>query len=105
MLVGELMTKWFGVELTLKGVGNCLKRWGFSWQKPLRRAYEQDPKAIEAWLKTAYPAITKKAKHAGGIVLWADQTGLRADHVSGRTWARPDTPRWCAPPARGSACR
>jgi transposase len=40
--VGQLMTKWFGVELTLKGVGHYLKRWGFSRQKPLRRACEQE---------------------------------------------------------------
>jgi transposase len=71
-----------------RGRGQLPQALGVSWQKPLRRAYEQDPKAIEAWLKTAYPAITTKAQHAGGIVLWADQTGLRADHVTGRTWGR-----------------
>jgi transposase len=87
-LVGQLMRKRFGVELTVKGVGKYPKRWGFSWQKPLRRAYEQDPEAIRAWRTTTYPAIAKQARREDGIVLWADQMGLRADHVSGRTWGK-----------------
>ena len=90
-LIGELMRRRFGVALTPKGVGKYLHRWGFSWQKPLTRAYEQDPAAVQAWLQQTYPAIARQARKEKAVVLWADQTGLRADHVTGRTWGRVGT--------------
>ena len=87
-LVGDLMQQWFGVTLTPKGVGKYLKRWGLSWQKPVTRAYEQDPEKIRIWLRETYPAIVKQARKEHAAILWADQTGLRADHVTGRTWGK-----------------
>ena len=41
-------------------MGHCLQRWGFTVQKPLKRAYEQRPEAISAWLKCEYPKIKKR---------------------------------------------
>jgi len=34
---------------------------GFTPQKPLRRAYEQDPQAVQRWLEHDYPAIHRQA--------------------------------------------
>jgi len=87
-LIGELMRRWFGVTLTPKGVGKYLQRWGFSWQKPVARAYEQDPEQIRIWLEETYPALARRARQERAVILWADQTGLRADHVTGRTWGK-----------------
>ena len=39
-----------------------LKRWGFSPQKPKKKAYEQNSKAVQKWLKEEYPKIMKLAK-------------------------------------------
>jgi len=41
--------------------GNYLKRWGFTPQKPIRRAYEQRPEAARKWLDEEYPAIAERA--------------------------------------------
>lgn len=41
-------------------VGKLLHRWGFSWQKPEKRAREQSPEKIEAWLEAELPALEKK---------------------------------------------
>jgi hypothetical protein len=56
--------------LSIRAVGNYLKRWGFTPQKPIKRAYEQQPEAVKAWLHEQYPAIEARAKADGGEVHW-----------------------------------
>ncbi|MFB7465163.1 IS630 family transposase [Streptomyces sp. NPDC056224] len=84
--VGALIAKLYRVRLTEPGVGKYLKRWGLSFQRPDKRAVEQDPEAVRAWLEETWPAIRAKAKAEGGVVLFADQVGIRSDQVTGRTW-------------------
>lgn len=76
-----------GVQLTEQGVGLYLRRWGFTPQKPIRRAYEQQPAAVRRWLDEQYPAIEQRAKAEGAEIQWADETGLRSDDVRGRSFA------------------
>ena len=76
-----------GVHLTLQGVGPYLRRWGFTPQKPIQRAYEQQPAAVRHWLDEQYPAIEQRAKADGAEIHWADETGLRSDDVRGRSYA------------------
>jgi transposase len=66
--VGQLIKQRYGVSLSRWTVGRYLKRWGLTPQKPLRRAYEQDPKAVKRWLKLEYPAIVKLAKAEGAKI-------------------------------------
>src|SRR5215210_5230584 len=87
--VGELVRRRFGVRLALRTMGTYLARWGFTAQKPLRRAYEQDPAAVRRWLRRDYPAIAARAKAEGGAIFWGDETGLRSDDVRGRGYAPP----------------
>ncbi|AQW49575.1 hypothetical protein SHXM_03038 [Streptomyces hygroscopicus] len=85
-LVGELIAKLYRVRLTEVGVGKYLKRWGLSFQRPDKRAVEQDPEAVWRWHEKIWPAIRAKAKRDGGEILFADQVGIRSDQVTGRTW-------------------
>jgi hypothetical protein len=85
--VARLVTRWFGVVLSLVTIGKYLRSWGLSPQKPIRKAYEQNPEAVTRWLEETYPAITSQARRDGGVVLWLDQTGLRSDNAVGVTWA------------------
>ena len=57
-----LVQQEFGIELPIRSMGEYLKRWGFTPQKPITRAYEQRPEAVKAWLKEQYPAIAERAK-------------------------------------------
>ena len=68
-------------------MGNYLKRWGFTPQKPIRRAYEQRPEAIRQWLDEDYPAIAAKAKAEGGEIHWGDETAVVNTDVRGRGFA------------------
>src|SRR5690349_5024525 len=85
--VGALIVRRCGVELAVRTVGKYLARWGFTAQKPIRRAYEQDPVAVRRWLRREYPAIVAKARRARGVIFWGDETGLRSDDVRGRSYA------------------
>ena len=83
----ELIEQHFGVRLAVRTMGTYLARWGFTAQKPLRRAYEQAPAAVRRWLRRDYPAIAARAKAEGGAIFWGDETGLRSDDVRGRSYA------------------
>jgi transposase len=85
--VRELVWQRCRVRLAVRTMGTYLARWGFTAQKPLRRAYEQDPAAVRRWLRRDYPAIAARAKRARGVILWGDETGLRSDDVRGRGYA------------------
>ena len=88
MVVAELIEQKFGIRLGQTAVGALLARLGLTPQKPLQRAYQRDPQAIEAWRRERYPAIARQAKADGGEVFFWDESGFRADAVHGRTWGK-----------------
>ena len=81
--VGELIERECGIELSVRAVGNYLKRWGFTPQKPIKRAYEQRPEAVKQWIDEEYPAIAARAKAEGG-------------EIHGATRRRSSTPTFAA---------
>jgi transposase len=85
--VRELVELEFGVRLGASTVGNYLKAWGFTPQKPVRRAFEQSFSAVTRWLEETYPAIHARAKEEGAEIYWANEMGLRSDHQTGRSWS------------------
>lgn len=86
--VGQLIAERFGVRLSVWTVGRYLKSWGFTAQKPLRRAFEQDPQAVRRWLEDDYPAIRTQAKRERAGLYWGDEMGLRSDHQTGTSYGR-----------------
>lgn len=85
--VRMLIERRCGVRLAVRTMGTYLARWGFTAQKPLRRAYEQRPAEVRRWLRRDYPTIAARAKREGGALFWGDETGLRSDDVRGRSFA------------------
>src|SRR4030065_79375 len=81
--VGRLIEDRFGIRLSVWTVGRYLAQWGFTPQKPARRAFERDPERVRRWLDEEYPAIRSRAKRGGGEVDWGARRGGRADHVAG----------------------
>jgi transposase len=86
--VSQLIEGRFGIALSVWTVGRYLRRWGFTPQKPVRRAFERNPEAVRRWLEQEYPGIRAQAKAAHGTIYWADEMGLRSDHATGRTYGR-----------------
>ena len=65
------------VKIAIRTIGDYMKRWGFTPQKPLKRAYERNPKAVEQWLEVTYPEIQSRSKAEGAEIYWGDETGIR----------------------------
>jgi len=85
--VMEWIERECGVRLHLRSVGKYLARWGFTPQKPIKRAYEQSPEAVRTWLDDTYPAIAERAKSEGAEIHWGDETALVNTDVRGRSYA------------------
>jgi transposase len=101
--VQELVQQQCGIRLPIRTVGEYLRRWGFTPQKPVRKAYKQDPVAVAEWLETTYPEIEKRATQEGGEIHWGDETGVRSTCQHSRGYARPSqTPELKVPGSRFS---
>lgn len=85
--IKELVLKEFGIKLAINTMGDYLRKWGYTPQKPKKRAYEQSPKAVQKWLNEEYPAIVKKAKKENAEIHWGDETGSRNSNQHGRSFA------------------
>lgn len=85
--VMQLIEQECQIKLGVRTVGKYLKRWGFTPQKPIKKAYEQRPEAVRAWLDEHYPAIEAQARAEGGEIHWGDETALVNTDVRGRSYA------------------
>lgn len=86
-MVRVLIEREFGVTYTPQGVGKLLARLGFSPQRPVVRAYEQDPDRVAKWKEQDYPRIRALAAREGATILFTDEAGVRTDYHAGTTWA------------------
>ena len=83
----ELVKRQYNIKIAIRTMGTYLKRWGFSPQKPKKRAYEQNSKSVQKWLTENYPVIVKKAKAENAEIHWGDETGIRNTSQYGRSYA------------------
>lgn len=87
-IVSGLIGWRLGVELSVSLVGRLLHRQGATPQKPIRRAYERDPEAIQHWLNERYLGIEARTKRTGARIFWLDEAAIRSDDPLQRTWGR-----------------
>lgn len=81
--VQSLIEQLCGIKLPIRTVGEYLKRWRYSPQKPAERAYEQDLEAVEEWLETTYPAIVERAQQEDATIEWGDESGVSSNEYGG----------------------
>ena len=101
-MVASLIEQKFAVKLGLTAVGELLAKLGLTPQKPLERAYQRNPDAIEKWKRETFPSIASAAKAQGGEVYFWDESGFRADTVHGKTWGRRARRQWLRAPVSGN---
>lgn len=77
----------FGIDMPIRTVGEYLKRWGFTPQKLVKRAYQRNEATVQDWLKNTFPAIKKQAKVENADIFWGDETGIRNDGSKGRSYS------------------
>ena len=85
--VQQLILDKYGIGLSRWQVGRYLKSWGYTPQKPISKAYEQDPKRVAQWLDKEYPTIKRKAKKQNAVIYFEDEVGMRSDHQAGKSYA------------------
>lgn len=85
--VRQLILEKFNIDMPVRTVGLYLQRWGFTPQKPISRAYEQNPEAVRKWLEEEYPVIAQRAKEETAEIHWADETAIVNTDVRGRGYA------------------
>jgi transposase len=86
-MIRELIRRLFGVNISEVSVGRLMKRLGFTPQRPLYRAWQQDKVLAESWQKAEYRKIAARAQREGALIFFGDESGVRSDHHSGTTWA------------------
>lgn len=86
-IIRAMLKKYHKIEISLASVSRLMKQLGLSAQKPIYKAYQQNPEAVALWLKNEYPAIVKKARRHNADIYFADEAGFRSDHHSGTTWS------------------
>lgn len=92
-IVRDLILERFQITLSISSVGNLLAELNLTVQKPLERAYQRNPEAIEQWKQEIYPALVVQARKEKAEIFFWDESGFRADAVHGKTWsARGVTP-------------
>lgn len=86
-MIAGLIQKRFGMRLSLASVGRLLAQMGLTCQRPLFKAYQQNPALVEKWLKEEYPAIKALARQHNAEIYFGDEAGVRSDFHAGTTWA------------------
>jgi len=79
--------KCYGLDLPLRTISDYLKRWGFTPQKPTKRAYEQSPEKLKEWLEGGYPGIAARARKEKAEIHWGDETGVNNEAYNARGFA------------------
>jgi transposase len=86
-LIASLIEREFGKKLSLASVSRIMKLLGYSAQKPLYQAWQQDASLVRSWETDIYPSIRAQAKAKGATIYFADESGIRSDYHTGTTWA------------------
>ena len=77
--VRKLIQDRYGITFVLQHISNLLKRWGFTPQRPIKRAYEQRPAAVQKWMEETYPSIKEKASNENATIYWGDETAVKPE--------------------------
>lgn len=100
-MIREVIRTRFEVALSEVSVGRLMRRIGFTPQRPLYRAWQQDPEAVERWRREEYPKIAARAKREGAVIFFQDESGIRSYHHAGTSWA----PRGHTPVVKATGAR
>lgn len=88
VMIGQLIHQRYGIKLSRSSVCRLLGQLGLSAQRPLWRAYQQNPEVIQKWIDEEYPKIRRQARKIGAEIYFGDEAGVRSDFHSGTTWGK-----------------
>ena len=84
--VHEYIESNYSVTYNRRSIRKILTKLGFTSQKPIKLAYQRNPKKIEAWLTEIYPKIKTRAMQEGARIYWGDEMGIQSTDNRGKTY-------------------
>ena len=103
--VAQLIEQRFGLRLQVRTMGKYLARWGFTPQKPMKKAYEQSPAAVKKWLDEDYPAIAARARPREPKFTGATRVDCAATMYAAVVLRPRARRRWCGSTTSATTCR
>ena len=85
--ISVMILEKYKIHIPLSTLGYYLARWGFSVQRPVKRAYQQDEQKIQVWLENEFPGISERAKAEDAEIFFGDETGLQNEATCLRGYA------------------
>lgn len=85
-VVRSFIEKNYAILYSERGIRNLMNSLGFSSQKPIKRAYQQNSAKIKEWLLEIYPTIKARAMKEGARIYWADEMGIQSTDNRGRSY-------------------
>ncbi|MDR1083866.1 MAG: IS630 family transposase, partial [Deltaproteobacteria bacterium] len=98
--VSELIKQRFNIDAAARTVGDYLKRWNFTPQRPVKKAHEQDPEKVKQWFEY-FEDIKRRVMSNGYQIYFADESGIRTEDHKTRSYA----PKWQTPAIKSSGKR
>jgi transposase len=86
--VQHLIYENFKKKIHVSNVWRLLQRLGLSYQKPQKRASEQDEAEVKRWIKEEWPKIKAHASRWQAMLYFQDEAGVSLTPFLGKTWAR-----------------
>lgn len=87
-MVRQLVRERFGKEYAISGIHNLLHSLGYSYQTPILKPVEQNPKAVQTFMQEEYPNIKKEAQIEGRDIYFSDESGFQSIHNKVKTWSK-----------------
>ena len=75
--IRQMIKEKYGIDIKLSTLGYYLARWGFTVQRPVKRAYKQDEQKIDKWLNSEFPGITDRAEKEDAEIFFGDETNIQ----------------------------
>jgi transposase len=75
--IRSLILQKYKINMPLSSLGYYLARWGFSVQRPVKRAYKQDEEQVKNWVEYEFPGISERAKAENAEIFFGDEMGIQ----------------------------
>lgn len=86
-IIRSLLKQERGIDLSKSSLSRLLWQLGLSPQRPIFKAVQQDPNAVDKYLRERFPKLRERARVDGAEILFVDEAAFRSDHHAGTTWS------------------